>query len=141
MQYTDAADVQPLQMEPLDNQVNGRTPVPILRRRAAFCRLLAPSHARLSPDKVSTRWSPMTEAQRVFGGMFSAFGRVSEVEVWKRARALDKAEKWLARIKRNEGARHERLHLETRSTNLSKLGLDSRAMVRVFSWYDDSKKE
>ncbi|UCC28790.1 MAG: IPT/TIG domain-containing protein [Phycisphaerales bacterium] len=78
--------------------------------------------------ETSTRWSPMTEWKRVFGGALSWFGRLSEVELWQRAAGLESAKARVAGLTPG----YEKAHLESRITSLRKLGLDSRAVIRVF---------
>ena len=116
-----------------------------------------------SPDKykylvfeTSTRWSPMTESRRVFGGVLSWGGRFSEVESWSRALALDKAHAWIDETtpKKLRGntigkthhiffgqleSRYQQQHLASRLNTLRKLALDSRAIVGY--WYCSLSKE
>lgn len=104
--------------------------------------------------ETSTRWAPMTELRRFFGGALSLGGRYSEVEAWSRALALDKADEWLKYNKRlihsiddtehvlfgwnppfffgKVRSTYQRAHLESRAKILRRLALDSRAIVRVF---------
>lgn len=98
--------------------------------------------------ETSTRWTPISKWRRWIGGFPFGPSRYSEVESWARALALDKAEHWLddGKPKRLFGgdienkvdpffgqvrSTHQMRQLEARTRILSKLALDSRALVRV----------
>lgn len=71
--------------------------------------------------RTSVRWSPVQSG---------SLSRLSEVEVWRRAEALDEAEAQIEKL--DCGSRRQQQLLESRSNSLGKLALDNQTMMRVW---------
>lgn len=71
--------------------------------------------------RTSVRWSPVKPG---------SLSRLSEVEVWRRAVALDEAQIQIGRL--DCGSKRQQQLLESRSNSLGKLALDNQTMMRVW---------
>lgn len=71
--------------------------------------------------RTSVRWSPVKSG---------SLSRLSEVEVWRRAEALDEAHFHIGKLER--GLTRQQQLLESRSNSLCKLALDNQTMMRVW---------